>query len=76
MFEKGLPILKTLISFFSVLRTHVNKTTGERELVHRRKQAIDKVKTEVAVMQYYRYTMDPILTIGINRPSIVYGIAE
>ena len=32
-------------------RTHVNKTTGERELTHRRKQAIDKVKTEIAVMQ-------------------------
>ena len=32
-------------------RTQVNKTTGERELIHRRKQAVDKVKTEIAVMQ-------------------------
>ena len=31
-------------------RTHVNKTTPERELVHRRQQAIDKVKTEINVM--------------------------
>ena len=32
-------------------RTHVNKTTTERELVHRRLQAIDKVKTEINVMR-------------------------
>ena len=31
-------------------RTHVNKTTTERELVHRRQQAIDKVNTEIKVM--------------------------
>ena len=32
-------------------RTHVNKTTTERELVHRRQQSIDKVKTEINVMR-------------------------
>ena len=32
-------------------RTHVNKTTTERELVHRRQQAIDKVNTEIKVMK-------------------------
>ena len=32
-------------------RTHVNKTTTERELVHRRQQAIDKVNVEIAIMQ-------------------------
>ena len=32
-------------------RTHVNKTTTERELVHRRQQSIDKVNTEIKVMQ-------------------------
>ena len=32
-------------------RTHVNKTTAERELVHRRQQAIDKVNTEIRIMK-------------------------
>ena len=31
-------------------RTKVNKTTTERELVHRRQQAIDAVKTEIKIM--------------------------
>ena len=31
-------------------RTHVNKTTTERELVHRRQQSIDKVNTEIKIM--------------------------
>ena len=32
-------------------RTHVNRNTMERELVHRRQQAIDRVKVEINVMQ-------------------------
>ena len=32
-------------------RTRVNKTTTERELVHRRQQAIERVKTEIKVME-------------------------
>ena len=32
-------------------RTHVNKNTSERELVHRRQQSIDKVNTEIKIMR-------------------------
>ena len=32
-------------------RTRVNRTTTERELVHRRQQAIERVRTEIKIMQ-------------------------
>ena len=32
-------------------RTRVNKTTAERELVHRRQQAVERVQTEIKVME-------------------------
>ena len=32
-------------------RTHVNQNTAESELVHRKQQTIDKVNTEIRIMQ-------------------------
>ena len=51
-------------------RTHVNRNTAERELVHRRQQAVDRVKTEISIMQ------DRVVELTEKKNSIDARITE
>ena len=51
-------------------RTRVNRTTTDRELVHRRQQAIERVRTEIKIME------ERVLEYTEKKNSIEQGINE